>query len=130
MTFKKLGMISALTTSMLITACGTAEPASVEEPIPFIETNYTAVIEMIDGITVADLTTERIVEDAYIAYCNLDDSVKDKVTNLDKLQEYRNAITKLYHTETKRGDRINRSKLLISTTISDKTYGTMKMLKN
>ncbi len=115
MTFRKIGLTLALTSSLLVSACGSTGSKEEINQMPFIDTNYTSVIEMIDQITVADKTTEKTIENAYIAYCQLDSSVKDKVANFDKLQEYRNEITKLYHTEEKRGDRIDRSKLLIST---------------
>ncbi|MBE6892336.1 MAG: hypothetical protein E7481_10065 [Ruminococcaceae bacterium] len=115
MDLKKVFIATALTVPMALSSCGNPATQNEAELTPFISTDYNAVIEMIDKISVADLTTEKFAEDAYIAYCTLDDSVKDKVSNIDKLQEYRNEITKLYHTEEKRGDRIDRSKLLIST---------------
>ena len=115
MDLKKICIASALTVPMALSSCGSSAPQNVAEQPSFISTDYNAVIEMIDSLSTADLTTEKLAEEAYVAYCALDYSVKDKVSNLDKLQEYRKEITKLYHTEEKRGDRIDRSDLLIST---------------
>ncbi|MBE6892031.1 MAG: hypothetical protein E7481_08430 [Ruminococcaceae bacterium] len=97
---------------------GVCAHAATEVPklLPFLNTDSAAVVAMIDSITIADLTTERQIEEAFIAYCDLEDSAKAKVTNYEKLDEMRKAIAKLYNpdAENKQGGKlIDRSQFLI-----------------
>lgn len=97
--------------------CAAAAPKS-PEILPFLSTDSTAVIEMIDSITVADLTTEKQIEEAFVAYCDLEDSAKEKVSNYEKLNEMRNEIAKLYNSdaESKQGGTlVDRSQFLVGT---------------
>ena len=63
----------------------------------------------------ATLENEALIEEIFIDYSRIDDSEKAKVTNYDKLDDARNAVTKLYHTEEKDGPRFDRSKIQIGT---------------
>ncbi len=92
--------------------------AATEVPklLPFLNTDSAAVVAMIDSIQVADLTTEKQIEEAFLAYCDLEDSAKAEVTNYDKLQDFRNQIATLYNpdAESKQGGTIiDRSQILI-----------------
>lgn len=97
---------------------GVCAHAATEVPklLPFLNTDSAAVVAMIDSITVADLTTEKQIEEAFIAYCDLEDSAKAEVTNYEKLDEMRKAIAKLYNPDAENkqgGTLIDRSQLLI-----------------
>ena len=111
---KKLLAIAGIATVMTLSSCS-KEPEEVPVLKDFFNTDYASVVAMIDAIEVADLTTEKAIEDAFIAYSELEDSVKSEVTNIDKLQEYRSEVTKLYDVKDRRGDRIDHSKFLIGT---------------
>ena len=94
--------------------------AATEVPklLPFLNTDSAAVVAMIDSIQVADLTTEKQIEEAFIAYCDLEDSAKAEVTNYEKLHEMRNTIAKLYNPDAENkqgGTLIDRSQFLIGT---------------
>ncbi len=106
----------AITTAALIglTACTNEVQTELKS---FISTPADAmkVVEMIDSIVVADMTTEQEIEQIYLQYCNLDNNTRELVTNYEKLENYRAEITKLYHTETKKGDGMDRSKVNIGT---------------
>lgn len=106
-------MAIGLSTIESFTSC------SKEPKIPtayFYEaTNATEMIERINGIGGTTLENEQLVETLYVNYTNLPQEEKAKVSNYDKLDEARNAITKLYHTEEKDGSRVDRSKILIGT---------------
>ncbi len=114
MKIKKLLAIAGIATVMTLSSCS-KEPEEVPVLKDFFNTDYASVVAMIDAIEVADLTTEKAIEDAFIAYSELEDSVKSEVTNIDKLQEYRSEVTKLYDVKDRRGDRIDHSKFLIGT---------------
>lgn len=112
MNMKKMILITGAALSLTLSSCSSE---SVLENIPFFNTDSASVVSMIDAITVADLTTEQAVEDAYVAYSALDDSVKSEVSNIDKLLGYRKEITKLYDVKDRLGDRIDHSEFLIGT---------------
>lgn len=97
---------------------GVCAQAAAEAPklLPFLYTDSAEVIAMIDSIEVADLTTEKQIEEAFLAYCDLEDSAKAEVTNYEKLQELRNEMAKIYNpdAESKQGGTlIDRSQILI-----------------
>ena len=99
---------------------GVCAHAAAEAPqlLPFLNTDSAKVIEMIDSIEVADLTTEKQIEEAFLAYCDLEGNAKEEVTNYEKLHEMRNAIAKLYNpdAEEKQGGKlIDRSQIIIGT---------------
>ncbi len=107
----------ALATSLSFGSCAVAAPKT-PELLPFFNTDSASVIAMIDSIEVADLTTEKQIEEAFLAYCDLEDSAKAEVTNYDKLHELRNQMAKIYNpdAESKQGGTlIDRSQILIGT---------------
>ena len=63
MDIKKACIAIALTVPMTLSSCGNPATQNEEELIPFISTDYNAVIEMIDKISVADLTTEKFADE-------------------------------------------------------------------
>ena len=79
----------------------TVSCAKSEEPLPTIgtfvanEEDAARIVEMIDSITIADMTTENEIEQIYYEYCQLGEDAQALVTNYAKLDEYRNQITKL-----------------------------------
>ena len=102
--------------SVILTAsCSSGEPLEMTLTFNHTPNDAVKVVEMIDAITTVDFSTENAIEDAYLEYCKLDDSLKNQVTNYEKLQEYRAAVTKLYYTEAKQGPRMDRSKVNIGT---------------
>ncbi|MBQ6809569.1 MAG: hypothetical protein IJP09_02530 [Clostridia bacterium] len=116
MDFKKALLTLGLATVMLTAACGNEQAEPVElAAFNEAETNSSKVVEMIDAITAVDFTTEAAIDDAFLAYCSLTDSNKEKVTNYEKLEEYRAQLAKLYNTEVKQGERMDRSKINIGT---------------
>ncbi len=113
---------SKITALALAATCsiGVCAHAAAEAPqlLPFLNTDSAKVIEMIDSIQVADLTTEKQIEEAFLAYCDLEGDAKEEVTNYEKLDEMRKAIAKLYNpdAENKQGGKlIDRSQFLIGT---------------
>ena len=112
MNIRKMILTLSAALTLSLASCN-GEPAP--EPITFLNLDSASVISMIDAIEVADLTTEASVDDAYVAYCELDDSVKNEVTNIDKLLGFREDIAKLYDVKERLGSRIDHSKLLIGT---------------
>ena len=70
---------------------------------------------MIDGIPEASLETESAVEAAFASYSVLDAESKQKVSNFERLVALREEIADLYEDTTKRGSKIDRSKILIGT---------------
>ena len=116
MKFRKAILAISIATLALTTACN-----SKDESLPtiksFLPTQEDAIqiVDMIDSVELADMTTEDEIEQIYLAYCNLDEDAKGFVTNYEKLVEYRNQITQLYHTEDKQDSRMDRSKINIGT---------------
>ncbi len=111
--------ITALAIAMACTF-GTCAAAAPKEPdlLPFLNTDAAAVVAMIDSIEIADLTTEKQIEEAFLAYCDLEDSAKAEVENYEKLIEMREALAKLYNPEAENkpgGKRMNRSEIIIGT---------------
>lgn len=109
--------LAALTIAATL-SFGICAHAASEGPklLPFLYTDSDEVIAMIDSIEKADLTTEKQIEEAFLSYCELEDSAKAKVTNYEKLHEFRNQIAKLYNpdAESKQGGTlIDRSQILI-----------------
>ena len=79
------------------------------------EAEAAAVVSMIDAIETVDFTTESQIEEAFAAYCFLDENARKLVSNYDQLNEYRNEVAKLYYTEELQGPRMDRSKVNIGT---------------
>ena len=116
MKFKKTILALGIAVLALTTACGTSnEPAPTAKAFFPNEEDAAKVVEMIDSITVADMTTEYEIEQIYLAYCNLDEDIKGLVTNYEQLDKYRNQITSLYYTEALRGDGMDRTQVNIGT---------------
>ena len=74
-----------------------------------------AIDERINNIGDISLKNEWPIEEIFVDYTNLPESEKALVTNYEKLDEARNSLTRLYHTEEKCGPRIDRSKIQIGT---------------
>ena len=114
MKFRKFLLALGIATLTFTTACS-------NEPLPTLMSFDTTaedaakVVEMIDSITVADMTTEQEIEQIYLKYCNLDENIRALVTNYDKLTEYRKTISELYYTEPKQSSRMDRTKVNIGT---------------
>ena len=70
---------------------------------------------MIDALPEASFESEAAIEAAYVEYSKLDTEGRNAVTNFDKLVTLRAEIADLYEDTTKRGDRVDRSKILIGT---------------
>lgn len=108
-----LALTMALSTAISFTSCST-EPSP--ELMAFNEAlTATEIIERINNMGEATMENEAIIEEIFVDYTRLDDSEKEKVTNYGTLDDARNAITKLYHTEEKDGPRFDRSKIQIGT---------------
>lgn len=107
----------ALTMAFSATAMTSCSSEPAPELISFNEKLATAqeLIDRINNMGEATLENEALIEEIFIDYSRIDDSEKAKVTNYDKLDEARNAVTKLYHTEEKDGPRFDRSKIQIGT---------------
>ena len=110
MKFKKTLLALGLSTLALTTACSSDEPLPTVMSFNATAEDAAKLVEKIDSITVADMTTENEIEQLFVEYCNLNEDIQTLVTNYEKLDEYRNQITKLYHTEEKQGPRIDRSR--------------------
>ena len=115
---KLLASVFALTmafsTATALSSCSTETATELKSFNAHISTAE-AIVERIDNMGEPTVENEWLVEEIFIDYTNLPDSEKEKVSNYDKLDDARNAITKLYHTEEKDGLRIDRSKILIGT---------------
>ena len=98
-----------------LTACSTGEIEMTMMTFNTTQDDVQKIVEKIDTIEIADLSTEKEIEEIFIHYCELSDDQKEFVTNYDKLNSYREEITKLYHTEEKQGSRIDRSNVNIGT---------------
>ncbi|MBE6890933.1 MAG: hypothetical protein E7481_02780 [Ruminococcaceae bacterium] len=115
MKFRKALLVLGLSALALTTACSSDEPLPTVMSFNTTAADAAKVVEMIDSITVADMTTEQEIEKIYLAYCNLDESTRELVTNYDKLTGYRKTISELYYTEPKLGSRMDRTKINIGT---------------
>ncbi len=110
---KKLVASTLLSSVLFTTACGSAEEAVTL--MSFRNTDYQSVITMIDSISEASLETEAAIEAAYVAYSSLEDGAKESVSNAERLFALREEVVDLYENKTRRGDRIDRSKILTGT---------------
>lgn len=115
MKFKKTLLALGIAALAFTTACSNNEPLPAVMSFHPTAEDAAKVVEMIDSITVADMTTEQEIEQIYLSYCNLDDENRELVTNYDKLTEYRKAISELYYTEPRQGSRMDRTKVNIGT---------------
>lgn len=115
MKLRKTLLALGIATLAFTTACSSDEPLPTVLSFHPSEEDATRIVEMIDAITVADMTTEQEIENIYLEYCKLDSETQELVTNYEKLDEYRNQITKLYYTEPLQGPRMDRSKVNIGT---------------
>ena len=106
---------SALLSSVLFTTACSAAPEDLPVLMNFHNTDVQPVIEMIDAISEASFETEAQIEAVYVAYSALDSDAKNNVTNAEKLFTLRNEVADLYEDTTKRGERVDRSKILIGT---------------
>ena len=107
---------SVLLSSLLFsTACSNVPAEDLPVLMSFRNTDSSAVVAMIDEITEASFETESAIEAAFIAYYELEGDSKNQVTNYERLLTLRDEIADLYEDTTKRGVRIDRSKILIGT---------------
>ena len=113
-TIKRIITTALLSSLLMTTACG-ASTGSEVEMMSFKNTDYQSVVDKIGAISEASLETEKAIEDAYAAYCDLEDSAKASVTNIDSLLALREGVADLYAYTNRRGDRIDRSKILTGT---------------
>ena len=98
------------------TSCSQGKTVSEEDIKAFGETiTASEIVGRIDSIGEATKENEQSIEQIFIDYTELSDEDKLKVSNYDKLDAARNAITKLYHTEEKEGPRFDRSQIQIGT---------------
>ena len=111
--FKRLISSALLSSVLFTTACGST--GEVPTLMDFKNTDFESVITMIDSITEVSLETENLIEEAVAAYYDLEEDVRDKVTNWDKLLTLREEVADLYEVTGRKGERIDRSKILIGT---------------
>lgn len=112
---KLLKSTFAIATAAILatTSCAQKEPLDV---MTFNESITAAeIVERINSMGEASMENESLIEEIFIDYTKLSEAEKEKVTNYEALDDARNAITKLYHTEEKDGPRIDRSKIQIGT---------------
>ena len=107
-------MTIAIAATTLLSSCSGGDAPILKDFNNHIKT-ADEIVERINNMGETTLENEWDIEDIFIDYTNLSDKEKAKVSNYDKLDDARNAITKLYHTEEKDGPRIDRSKILIGT---------------
>ena len=110
---KKIVSSALLSSVLFTTACGST--GEVPTLMNFKNTDASAVVAMIDAIPEATLETESAIEAAYAAYSALEDGTQSQVTNIEKLKILRDEVADLYEDTTKRGSRVDRSKILIGT---------------
>lgn len=115
MKFNAQKIISSLLLSSVLffTACSTAEEAP--KLMSFRNTDVQSIVDMIDALPAASLESEAQIEAAYAAYSGLEAEVKGQVTNLDKLITLREEVADLYEDTSRKGSRVDRSKILIGT---------------
>lgn len=115
MKFNAKKIISSLLLSSVLfsTACSTAEEAP--KLMSFRNTDVQSIVDMIDALPAASLESEAQIEAAYAAYSGLESEVKGQVTNLDKLITLREEVADLYEDTSRKGSRVDRSKILIGT---------------
>lgn len=109
-------ILAAMAAILSLSVCScSSEPAG--EVLAFNEKVYTAseIVERISNIGEATLENEDEIEAIFVDYFSMEESEREKVTNYDVLAQARLDITKLYNTEKKAGDNIDRSQLLIGT---------------
>ena len=113
-TIKRIITTALLSSIMMTTACGNMTGEGVEM-MKFQNTDSQSVIEMISTIPEASFENEKAIEAAYAAYSDLEDEAKASVTNRDSLLALRDGVADLYAYTNRRGDRIDRSKILTGT---------------
>ncbi len=114
MKLKKFIFTLSACAALLTASC--ASDSEIPAPVFYdMKAETEAVISMIDAIETVDFSTEAAIDEAYAAYCFLEDEYRALVTNYEKLDSYRSELAKLYNTETKQGNRIDRSKVNIGT---------------
>ena len=109
MKFKNTFLTLAILASLLSTSCSST-PA--EAPKFDVGSNPEEISARISEIGEVSLEKENMIEAIYIDYCGMNEVEQAKVENLDVLQSARDEIAKLYNTEEKDGERIDRSKIL------------------
>lgn len=109
MKFKNTFLTLAIISSVLITSCSNSQ---LEAPEFEVSSNPEEITARIAEIGEVSLEKENMIEEIYVDYCEMTDLEKTKVKNLDILQSARDDLAKLYNTEEKDGERIDRSKIL------------------
>ena len=110
MKLNKVLISLALVATALTTACG--NQSSIEPPRLDTGSTGAEISARIAEIGDVSLEKELLIEEIYIDYMEMTDLQKEKVENIDVLNDAREQISKLYNTEEKDGPRIDRSKIL------------------
>ena len=113
MKIRKILFTLSAVAAILTTSCnGEALVAPVYEDY---EAEAAAVTAMIDAIETVSFETEAAIDEAFAAYCYLDENARELVLNYEKLDEYRNQLARLYYPDGWQGNRMDRSKINIGT---------------
>ncbi|MBQ2916214.1 MAG: hypothetical protein IJE51_05420 [Clostridia bacterium] len=110
MKLNKVLISLALVATALTTACG--NQSSIEPPRLDTGSTGAEISARIAEIGDVSLEKELLIEEIYVDYMEMTDLQKEKVENIDVLNDAREQIAKLYNTEEKDGPRIDRSKIL------------------